>query len=201
MEQESQKDVHILPNILVTGVPGTGKTTLSSLLHAQLNESINIKLGTAGVEYYKYLHVGEIVKNNKLWKDFDTERNCTIFDSDLLVDYLEPIVPKGGCIVDFHSCDFFPERYFDMVILLRCNNTVLFKRLEARGYALPKITENIDCEIHDVVKEEVYSSYRHEIILEASNDKETDMQHIIAQIFEALKKLDFVHRLENKLTN
>ena len=201
MQVEAGKDDHILPNILVTGVPGTGKSTLSSLLYAQLNESINIKLGTAGIEYYKYVHVGELIKANKLWKDYDEARQCTILDVDMVVDYLEPIVPRGGCVVDFHSSDIFPERYFDMVILLRCDNTVLYKRLEARGYSQAKITENIDCEIHDVVKEEVYSSYRHDIILEANNEKESDMQVIMMQIFEALKKLDFMQKLEKKHVN
>jgi hypothetical protein len=25
----------------------------------------------------------------------------------------------GGNVVDFHSCDFFPERWFDLVVILR----------------------------------------------------------------------------------
>lgn len=39
---------------------------------------------------------------------------------------------KGGNIVDFHSCDFFPERWFDLVVVLLTDNTVLYPRLEAR---------------------------------------------------------------------
>jgi hypothetical protein len=27
-----------------------------------------------------------------------------------VVDALEDVVSAGGCIVDYHSCDFFPER-------------------------------------------------------------------------------------------
>jgi adenylate kinase len=50
----------LMPNILVTGVPGCGKTTISKLLHAQLNEAINEKLATTGVEYYKYINVGRL---------------------------------------------------------------------------------------------------------------------------------------------
>jgi adenylate kinase len=37
------------------------------------------------------------------------------------------------------------------------NNTVLFDRLAARGYDQAKITENIECEILEVVSEEVYT--------------------------------------------
>lgn len=201
MEGQAKKDNHILPNILITGVPGTGKSTLTKMLHAQLNESLNQKFATNGVEYYKNINVGETIKEHKLWKDFDEERQCTIFDEDLLLDYLETVVPNGCCLVDFHSSGFFPERYFDMIILLRCDNTVLYKRLEARGYSQEKITENVDCEIHEVVKEEVFSSYKPDIILEAWNNKDEDIGQIMGVIFEALKKLDFLHKLENRPAN
>ena len=40
-------------------------------------------------------------------------------------------------------------------MLLRTNNTVLYDRLKARGYEDKKITENIECEILDVSKDEV----------------------------------------------
>lgn len=46
-----------------------------------------------------------------------------------MCDELEDQMSAGGNIVDFHSCDFFPERWFDLVIVLRVDNTVLFDRL------------------------------------------------------------------------
>ena len=39
-------------------------------------------------------------------------------------------------MVDFHSCDLFPERWFDYVIVLRTDNTILFDRLVARFVSL-----------------------------------------------------------------
>jgi len=191
--------VKTLPNILVTGVPGTGKTTLSKLLHLQLNESLNQKYGTTGKEYFKYLNISELIQEHKLWSGYDEERQCSIFDSDKVVDFLEPLCGKGGCIVDFHSSDFFPERYFEIVVLLRCDNSILHKRLEARGYPQSKITENVDCEIHGVVADEVYESYKPEIILEAENNKESDMQAILLKIFEGLKKIDFLRVYEGRV--
>lgn len=49
-----------------------------------------------------------------------------------LLDDLEDTMQRGGNIVDYHGCDFFPERWFDIVFVLRCNNKNLFNRLEAR---------------------------------------------------------------------
>jgi adenylate kinase len=48
---------------------------------------------------------------------------------------------------------------------LRCNNTYLYDRLKARNYVEEKITENIECEILEVTSEEVYTSYKENIIL------------------------------------
>lgn len=49
-----------------------------------------------------------------------------------VVDELEDIVSKGGNIVDYHSCDLFPERWFDLVLVLRTDITILYDRLEKR---------------------------------------------------------------------
>ena len=38
----------------------------------------------------------------------------------------------GGIIVDYHGADLFPERWFELVIVLRSDNTVLYQRLESR---------------------------------------------------------------------
>lgn len=38
----------------------------------------------------------------------------------------------GGVIIDYHGCDFFPERWFHIVFVLRTDNTNLYNRLESR---------------------------------------------------------------------
>lgn len=47
-------------------------------------------------------------------------------------DALEDIMSAGGTIVDYHGCDFFPERWFDLVVVLQTDNTLLWERLEKR---------------------------------------------------------------------
>ena len=49
-----------------------------------------------------------------------------------VIDELEDQMSEGGNIVDYHGCDFFPERWFDIVFVLRTNNTILYERLEKR---------------------------------------------------------------------
>jgi len=45
---------------------------------------------------------------------------------------MEDMMEEGGNVVDFHSCDFFPERFFDLVLVLRADNTTLYDRLQQR---------------------------------------------------------------------
>lgn len=49
-----------------------------------------------------------------------------------LLDYLEPMMSEGGIVLEHHTVDFFPERWFDLVLVLRCDNTVLYDRLVNR---------------------------------------------------------------------
>lgn len=47
-------------------------------------------------------------------------------------DELEDMMEGGGNIVDYHGCDFFPERWFDRVVVLQTDNSVLHDRLTSR---------------------------------------------------------------------
>ena len=148
-----------LPNILITGTPGVGKTSICTLLENQLPEEYSI-------QGFKYVQLAELVRSKKLYKEWDDKFDVPIFDEDMVCDELEPMMQNGGIILEFHSCDFFPERWFSLVVLLRCNNTELFDRLSARGYSEDKINENIECEIFGELAEEVAESYKPEITIE-----------------------------------
>lgn len=49
-----------------------------------------------------------------------------------MLDIMESMMEKGGNIVDYHGSEFFPERWFDGVFVIRTNNTILYDRLVAR---------------------------------------------------------------------
>ena len=94
----------------------------------------------------------------------------------MVCDELEPLMSqRGGIILEFHSCDFFPERWFQLVVLLRCDNTNLYDRLKERGYNEQKITENIECEIFGELAQEVAESYQPEITMELNSAKIEDV--------------------------
>jgi adenylate kinase len=75
------------------------------------------------------------IKDNSFHAGKDAAFDSLIFDEasqDKLLDEMEPLIAKGGVLVDFHTCDFFPERFFDLVLVLRASNTLIFDRLTLR---------------------------------------------------------------------
>jgi adenylate kinase len=112
------RDGRSRPNILVTGTPGTGKTTLSALLAQRIG--------------FAHVCLGEVVKQEGLHAGYIAEFDTYELDEDKICDYLEPIMATGGIVLDFHTIDFFPERWVDVVVVLRTDNDILYPRLEAR---------------------------------------------------------------------
>lgn len=82
----------------------------------------------------------------------------------------------GGYILDWHACDLFPERWIDLVIVLRCDSTLLYDRLTARGYTGKKLEENMDSEIMQVLLDEARESYKEEIVVELKSESTEDVE-------------------------
>ena len=85
-------------------------------------------------------------------------------------------------MVDYHSCDIFPERWFDLVVVLTCDNSELYDRLKARGYAERKISKNIECEIFHAIEEEARDSYTEEIVRVCPSNDIDEMEQNAADV-------------------
>ncbi|KAG6836809.1 hypothetical protein H0H93_002831 [Arthromyces matolae] len=160
------------PVIVITGTPGTGKST-----HAQI-------LANESPVPLQHINISEWVKERGLYEDFDDEWQSYTVDEDRLLDELEPIVSKGGVILDWHTCEAFPERWADLVVVLRCDHTKLWDRLEKRSYSLKKIQENNEAEIMQIVLEEARSSFPEEIVVELISEGMSDLEANVARIVE-----------------
>lgn len=75
-EQISESTIprRTIPNILVTGTPGTGKTTLTTLLNQSLK--------------FISINIGKMIIEKQLYKEWDSTFNVPIFDEDMVLDYL-----------------------------------------------------------------------------------------------------------------
>ncbi|XP_039041369.1 adenylate kinase isoenzyme 6 homolog [Hibiscus syriacus] len=161
------------PNLLVTGTPGTGKTTTSTALA----EATNLR----------HINIGDLVKEKNLHDGWDDDLQCHIINEDLVCDELEDVMEEGGNIVDYHGCNFFPERWFDLVVVLQTDNTVLYDRLSKRGYEGAKLSNNIECEIFQVLLEEAKESYPEDIVIALKSDNIKDITRNISTITDWIR--------------
>ena len=81
-----------------------------------------------------------------------------------MMDSLQTDIDKGGIVIDFHGSDLFPVEWFDLVLVLRCSNTILYDRLASRGYSERKLSENITAEIMGVSEEEAREAFPPEAV-------------------------------------
>ncbi|NWW49444.1 KAD6 kinase, partial [Pedionomus torquatus] len=159
--------------IFSLGTPGVGKTTLGKELAS--------RTGMA------YINVGDMAKEGELYEGFDEEYDCPILDEDRVSPTSKPTI-FGGVIIDYHGCDFFPERWFDIVFVLRTENSFLYDRLESRGYKGKKLQDNIQCEIFQTLYEEAMSSYREEIVHQLPSNTPEDLERNLDQIMQWIEQ-------------
>ncbi|XP_012256167.1 adenylate kinase isoenzyme 6 isoform X2 [Athalia rosae] len=153
------------PNILITGV---GKSTTCRLLAE--------KTGLT------WLEVSKIAIENRCLEEYDEVYRCPVLNEDKLLDGMESSMQQGGKIVDYHGAEFFPERWFDIVFVLRADNTILYDRLAARGYTGKKLEDNIDCEIFQTILDEAKASYKDEIVHELQSNTNEEMEENVNRI-------------------
>ncbi|KAK4105004.1 P-loop containing nucleoside triphosphate hydrolase protein [Parathielavia hyrcaniae] len=157
-----------LPNIIVTGTPGTGKTSHCELLAERTG--------------LKHISVNDVVKDRECHEGWDDEYQSWIVDEDKLLDAIEDEVKQGGCIIDWHACDLFPRSWIDLVVVLRADTATLYDRLTARNYPEVKLQENMDSEIMDVLLQEAKESYDEEIVVELQSITADDMESNVERI-------------------
>ncbi|KAL3914874.1 MAG: hypothetical protein SGARI_008316, partial [Bacillariaceae sp.] len=128
----------------------------------------------------QHVNVGELIKEHKCYEGRDEELDTNVLDEDKLLDAMEIILDKAaedgqGIVADFHMCEIFPERWFDLVLVLRASTDTLFDRLTKRGYNEKKRAENMEAEIMQVILDEAREAYAQEIVHEVSSNTIEDM--------------------------
>ncbi|ENN75528.1 hypothetical protein HUJ04_004121 [Dendroctonus ponderosae] len=156
------------PNILVTGTPGVGKSTLCKKL--------------AEVTALRWLEISKIAKDNNCLQEYDPEFDTHVLDEDKLMDGLEEVMSIGGNIVDYHSSEFFPERWFDVVFVLTADTSSLYDRLNLRGYSGKKLESNIECEIFKICLDEAKQFYRTQIVHSLESINEAQLEENVQKI-------------------
>lgn len=127
------------------------------------------------------IDVGALVRDKQLYTEWDEEYQTHVLDEERLLDEMEDEMEAGGAVVEYHGADLFPERWFDLVLVLRAENSMLYSRLESRGYPAKKLTDNVEAEIMQVILDEAREAYREEIVIELPSNTIEDIESNVAR--------------------
>ncbi|MDO5836693.1 MAG: adenylate kinase family protein [Methanobacterium sp.] len=146
--------------LLLTGTPGTGKTTISHILAERLD--------------YNLVDINQLVEENHLYTGLDPEKDYKLVDMESLEEELHKIIEddesgtspdgKSNIIIEGHLSHHFPRA--DLVVVLRTEPDILKGRLQKRGWKDVKIHENLEAEALDICTWEahqIHSTRVHEI--------------------------------------
>jgi adenylate kinase len=158
--------------LIITGTPGTGKTTLALALSKSLN--------------FEYLDINTIIDNYNLKQSYDNTRNSFIIDEVKLSNILNKILmKKSNIIIDSHLSHFISKDIIDFCIVTKCSLKMLKKRLITRGYSTKKVRENMDAEIFDICLIESFEAKHNVIVLDTTTQS---MNELVAIVKNAISK-------------
>jgi len=121
--------------IALTGTPGTGKTTIASILKKSDITVLSLK---------------EIAETHQFIESFDEDRQSNIVDIEAVGLYIDANYAKDDwIIVEGHLSHLLPS--VQTSIVLRCHPKSLRIRLLSRDWSWKKIRENLEAEALDII--------------------------------------------------
>ncbi|MGD0056323.1 MAG: adenylate kinase family protein [Methanomassiliicoccales archaeon] len=119
--------------VSVSGTPGTGKSTLAEILSRNGHEVID---------------VGDFARERGIVTGRDAERRSLEVDVEELDLALRKELNQGTVFLVGHLSHLLTV---DLIVVLRCNPSILRERLKKRRWSVRKVRENIEAEACDVI--------------------------------------------------
>ncbi|WP_440058981.1 adenylate kinase family protein [Thermogladius sp. 4427co] len=176
--------------IVVSGTPGTGKSTLSRLLADRLG----------GI----YIDLSELVVRENLYSFFDEQTMSYVIDEKRVTSRVREVCTsmRQTVVISTHYPEILDDDIVDKVVVLRLDPRVLVERLKARGWGERKIAENAMAELLSVVAANVYSKFSREKIYEVDTTNR-ELGEVTEEVLRAISEglhtenpIDWLARVE-----
>ena len=159
--------------IIITGTPGTGKTSIARELAKRLN-AVHIDLSRYVIE-------------EGLYTDYDIDRASFIIDEERVIKRIKTLINKyGNVVIDAHFGEIIPKEYVDKVIVLRTDPEELEKRLWRKGWWWEKIRENVEAEILSVCTHNAIEAFGEDRVYEVDTTSKA-IDQVIDEILDILR--------------
>jgi broad-specificity NMP kinase len=171
-----------LSRIVVTGNPGVGKRTISSLLSKRLG--------------FKLINLNEFVIENKLVYPDETLGVYDVHTKKASLLLRKEIKQYHDVIISGHLAPYLlMSNQADLVVVLRRSPQYLLQTFKERKYTILKIRQNITSEILGITLYDSIKKFGKQKIIEFNTTK-TSSKEIIKRLIEALND-DSKRRMEN----
>ena len=167
-------------NIIVTGTPGVGKTSIAEKLALTLN--------------LQYVNLHEEIVKTGLVKYNDEFGSYEIINVNEVIEILNSKI-IDNCVIETIVFNVLKLERINWIVVLRLHPKELLRRLVERGWKKIKIYNNVFSEILDVVLQEVLKTFSKDKVIEIdTTGKSTDevVSEIIKYISEGKSRFGVV---------
>jgi len=148
--------------IIVSGTPGTGKTVFAKSLAHEINA--------------QYISLANYATEHRLYSGVDRRRKTRIINVRRTRGEIRKLLSSASLplVIDTHHPEsIVPNNAVRIVFVLRCDPSVLVRRLRNRKWGQEKITENVMSEILDYCFIKARSCYARRKIMQLDTSRST----------------------------